>query len=675
MVHSKIRPEIEYKEIRIIDDEDNEYESSIYETEIDKKDVAIAFGKIKYTYTGKNILYYPIYLISENVVKSRIGVLELDAKELSKYTNEDDDIDVEKYAMDGNQFLLYKFVNNEFLELSKSDPQFYKNELKPESTNFLTQEEKEVEDEDEEDVFSMKQKDNLSIKEKEEKEEKEEKGVFKPIGNADIPDLLKEETKSDADKLINKTANANWVQKFMKNGEYRLHKTSPDGDCFFTVILEAFRQIGKKTTIEDLREIVADSLTQETFDHYSYLQVAIKAEIDGNQTNIHKISDKIKEYKKRFDKVADKSEKERILDAVKLSSEDKKEFAKKNDSIVSDDYYNQFRFMEGVNSLEEMRAAVKKSSYWADEIAIEEIEQKLNIKMIILSKENYDSGSEDTVMKCSVGSNKNPIPKPDYYIMTAYTGNHYDLISYKDKKILEFSEIPYHIKALIVNKCVEKNAGIFHHISDFRRFQERFGINPVENSYSAEPSDLYDDDIHFMFYEKSADKKPPGTGSGEKIGKQDLLQFTDLQIVTNWRRMLDDEYVSPFSFDGKQCQTVEHYYQASKFKKGFPDFYVRFSLDSESEICNDVKKAKAAGGKMGKYRKELGFEKVSLDPDFYGGRDNVERANALMAKFENPQLRKVLIGTKKAKLLHFVRGSEPEVDTLLMELRVKMSRL
>jgi predicted NAD-dependent protein-ADP-ribosyltransferase YbiA (DUF1768 family) len=666
MVHSKIRPEIEYKEIRTIDDEDNEYESSIYETEIDKKDVAIAFGKIKYTYTGKNILYYPIYLIAENVVKSRIGVLELDAKELSKYTDEDDDIDVEKYAMDGNQFLLYKFVNKEFLELSKSDPKFYTNAPIKAPINAPSKEE-----EEEDDVFTMKQKDNFSIKEK---EEKEEKGVFKPIGNADIPDLLKEETKADADKLINKTANANWVQKFMKNGEYRVHKTPPDGDCFFTVIVEAFRQIGKKTTIEALREIVADSLTQETFDHYSSLQVAIKAEIDGNQTNINKISDKIKEYKKRFDKVADKSEKERILDAVKLSSEDKKEFAKINESLDSNDYYNQFRFMEGVHSLEEMRAAVKKSSYWADEIAIEEIEQKLNIKMIILSKENYDSGSEDTVMKCSVGLNKNPIPKPDYYIMTAYTGSHYDLISYKEKKILEFSEIPYHIKALIVNKCVEKNAGIFHHISDFRRFQERFGINPVENAYSAEPSDLYDDDIHFMFYEKSADKKPPGTGSGEKIGKQDLLQFTDLQIVANWRRMLDDEYVSPFSFDGKQWQTVEHYYQASKFKKGFPDFYAFFSLDSESEFCNDVKKAKAAGGKMGKYRKELGFEKVSLDPDFYGGRDKVERANALMAKFENPQLRKVLIGTKKAKLLHFVRGSEPEVDTLLMELRAKTGR-
>jgi predicted NAD-dependent protein-ADP-ribosyltransferase YbiA (DUF1768 family) len=667
MVHSKIKHEIKYKEIKTIDDEDKEYESSIYETKIDNKDVAIAFGKIKYTYTEKNILYYPVYLMAQNAVKSQIGVIEIESKELSKYTDEDDAIDVESYAKDGNELLLYSFVNKDFLELSKSDPKFYTIPLPKHRDEKEKDEEKEVEDEDEEDVFSMKQKDNLSIKEQ---EKKESKGFFEKIGNADIPELLPPETKADADKLINKSANSNWVQKFMKNGEYRVHNVSPDGDCFFTVIVEAFRQIGKKITVDTLREIVAESLTQETFDLYSSLQVAIKAEIDGNQTSISKISEKIKEYKKRFVKVADKSEKEKILDAVKISSEDKKELSKKIESIESVDYYNQFRFMDGVKSLEEMKKAVKTSRYWADEIAIEEIEQKLNIKMIMLSKESFVNGSEDTVMKCATGV-KPLIQEPNHYIMTSYTGNHYDLISYKEKKILEFSEIPYHIKALIVNKCVERNAGTFHEITDFRRFQEKFGISPVGTESADEPSDLYDDDIHFMFYEKSADKKPPGTGSGEKIEKQDLLQFTDLQIITNWRRMLDDEYVAPFTFDGKQWQTVEHYYQASKFKKGFPDFYAMFSLDSESEFCNDVKKAKAAGGKMSKYRKELGFEKVSLDPDFYGGRDRVERGNALTAKFENPQLRKVLLGTKKAKLLHFVRGSEPEVDTLLMELRAK----
>jgi hypothetical protein len=72
---------------------------------------------------------------------------------------------------------------------------------------------------------------------------------------------------------------------------------------------------------------------------------------------------------------------------------------------------------------------------------------------------------------------------------------------------------------------------------------------------------------------------------------QDLFNFLDLQIVKDWRRMLDDEYVSPFILDGKRWKTVEHYYQACKFKKRFSNFYASFSLDSKSEICENVKKA------------------------------------------------------------------------------------
>jgi predicted NAD-dependent protein-ADP-ribosyltransferase YbiA (DUF1768 family) len=176
-----------------------------------------------------------------------------------------------------------------------------------------------------------------------------------------------------------------------------------------------------------------------------------------------------------------------------------------------------------------------------------------------------------------------------------------------------------------------------------------------------------------MFYNNSADAKP-GKGNGEKIGKNDMLEFRDLQLVKDWRRKLDDEYVSPFLFANKNWQTVEHYYQASKFKNGFPDFYASFSLDSSSEISNDVKKAKAAGGKTGKYEKLLLRPKeVKLDSDFYGGRDKVERSNSDMAKFEqSPELKKMLLDTKKAKLLHFVRGSEPEIDDVLMEVRTKL---
>jgi predicted NAD-dependent protein-ADP-ribosyltransferase YbiA (DUF1768 family) len=127
--------------------------------------------------------------------------------------------------------------------------------------------------------------------------------------------------------------------------------------------------------------------------------------------------------------------------------------------------------------------------------------------------------------------------------------------------------------------------------------------------------------------------------------------------------------------DNKQWQTVEHYYQASKFKKGFPDFYSSFSLDSGSEIAMDVKKAKAAGGKTGRFEKELiRPNHVKLDADFYGGRDIIERTVAVKAKFQqNSDLKTTLVKTKDAKLLHFVRGSPSEIDTILMETRKHIS--
>jgi len=667
MVNSKIKPEIEYNESKRIDAEDMDYETSVYEAEIFGKRIVIGVGKIKYTYTGKGIVFYPVYLIAKDVVKSQIGVFELASSDLPKYQDQEYMFDAELFVKDGNGLLLYSFVDKEYLEFSKSDPQFYTNMVPlPKEKSVLEEEE-----EEELNVMDLQQKHNTKPKEKESKEGKD---VFEEIGNADVPEMLKEETKAEADALKNLSANSNWVQKFMKNENYRIHDVPADGDCFFTVIVDAFKQIGKKTTIARLREIVADSATPEIFEQYSALHNMFNTDIISSESNIKKISEKIKDLQKRSSKVADKSEKELLLKNIQSMMNDKKKF--KNDIVIAEENGKHFKFMENVNTLEDMREKMKQSSFWADETAINAIEQKLNIKMIILSEESYKNGSEDATMNCSSGPSDTAIPTPEFYIMTCFTGDHYKLISYKDKKILKFSEIPYYIKTLIVNKCVERNAGIFHHITDFRRFQEKFGIDPVINSYSSEPpvsSELYDDTIHFMFYEKSADAKP-GKGSGEKIGNQDILEFKDLQQVPNWRRMLDDECVSPFTFDGKQWQTVEHYYQASKFKKGFPNFYTLFSLDSGSEFCNDVKKAKSAGGKSGKYRKELGNEKVTLDPDFYGGRDKVERANALTAKFENPEFKKVLVATKKAKLLHFVRGSEPEVDMLLMELRAQVHK-
>jgi hypothetical protein len=162
--------------------------------------------------------------------------------------------------------------------------------------------------------------------------------------------------------------------------------------------------------------------------------------------------------------------------------------------------------------------------------------------------------------------------------------------------IFKFTEIPYDIKKMIVERCMEKNAGPFAIIPDFQRFKAT--IQPQqkaesEKSFEDDLSEsklrgLYDDDIVFQFYSKSVDKKLPGQGSGEKIPKEKLKDFAELATIPQWRKKLTNFWVQPFSLDNHQWASVEHYYQASKYKKTYPDFYLSH--------CTRAARASAARG-------------------------------------------------------------------------------
>ena len=56
--------------------EDIGYSTLIYEYELYKKNIEIAVGKIKHSYSKYNIVYYPIYLIINDEPKSKIGIFE-----------------------------------------------------------------------------------------------------------------------------------------------------------------------------------------------------------------------------------------------------------------------------------------------------------------------------------------------------------------------------------------------------------------------------------------------------------------------------------------------------------------------------------------------------------------------------------------------------------------------
>jgi predicted NAD-dependent protein-ADP-ribosyltransferase YbiA (DUF1768 family) len=348
---------------------------------------------------------------------------------------------------------------------------------------------------------------------------------------------------------------------------------------------------------------------------------------------------------------------------------------------------SEFKFMKGIDTLDKFKKKIRSCEFWAEMWAISTLERILNIKFIILSSEAYKSEDIKNVIQCGMINDEYLDNKgvfyPEFYIIVDYTGSHYKLVSYKKKSIFKFQEIPYDIKKLIVDKCLEKNAGVFSLIPDFQKFKSTLQKGVIkEDLYNfqelseAKLRGMYDDNTVFVFYSKSNDKPLPGKGSGEKISGDKIKDFSNLATFSQWRKKLDDQWVQPFMLDNHKWSSVEHYYQASKFKKAHPDFYLSFSLDSGTELSKDPEMAKAAGSKSGKFKGELLRPiEASIDPDFFGKRDKQELYNAQQAKFtQNEDLKALLMATRDAKLTHYKKGSPPEILDDLMIIRDKIRK-
>ncbi len=674
MVVSKINNQVNYKETKNVFSEDVDAEVSTYEmyiqTFIPNKKITIVFGKPKYENIEKGVIYFPIYLVINDAVVSPIGILEEKKENIPKIMDEENEIDPENI----NEPIFFDFVKKEFFD--EFDNQLKKKQediIKKKETKEIKQNNKLRERDDLFDIEPISSKNGV------EETKDDIHNIFVDIPNAAIVDVLKEETKKDAEKYkeeYEKHQNNEWIEDFMKNNNYKIIDNEGGGNCFFAVIRDAFNEIGKKTTVEKLRNIVAENFDEDTYNEYQKLYLNITEENDRMKKEIEETKKIMKELKKRQLTIKTKDENDEIMKQVKMingKNQKNKKMINENDEFLRDNIF----FMKNIKSFQEFKNYIRTSNYWADTFAISKLEEFLNVKLIILSEESYNDKAFDSVMNCGE-LNKNIEKKnnfsPDYYIITSYTGNHYKLITYKNKKIFKYKEIPYDVKMLILKKCMEKNSGIYYLIDDFKELKQNFGLDANEgkpdliiedNPYQQD--DIYVNDIVFMFHNKSFHAKP-GDGSGETIPKPKKIDFLKLSKIKDWRRKLDDDWTNaPFTLDNKRWASVTHYYQGSKFKKGFPDFYHQFSLDSNSDISQEVSLAETAGGKS---KNKLRNPNITVDPDFYNERHKNERYTALNAKFtQNLDLKEMLLLTYPAKLNKFIRGSPAEPDLQIMELR------
>jgi predicted NAD-dependent protein-ADP-ribosyltransferase YbiA (DUF1768 family) len=679
MVVSKLNPEINYIELSKVNEEDLKKQLNLYEINVFSQDIIISIGNIQHFFSNKNISYFPIYLITKKKKALQIGLFEIKATNSLEYFDEKGNLLIEKM----DEPLIYSFVTPEYIEENKF---------------VLEQQKKEEpkEEEEEKDVIKFKKEHFIP---------ENRKDIFILTKGIEIPSLLKEETKKSATDIIEKyhTKNSdNWIVKYMKNNYYDIVENEGGCDSFFSCIRDAFSQIAQQTSIQKLRKKFVDCVTEDVFlfykDNYIYLYNILN-DIIKHTKNLNIEYDKIRES---YNNILDRDEKKQLTEKGKSikAQHDKLLYEKK---YVSQ-FLKEFKFMKTIDNIDKFKKHLSSCEFWGNkwsvQWAITLMEYCLNIKFILFSKEYYRENDSSNIIQLGLGNHNFQLSdalekkrkfEPDYYILLAFdqpkqhSALDYKLISYKKKHIFTFSELPYYIKKTIVNKYNEKNAGLFAVIPEFHKFKKMVGnkskISNVDTASETNIEELsesnltgiYDDSTTFISYINSNNNPFPGFGVGEKIQMNMFLNFVDLALIDKWRRKLSNEWIQPFTLDNHSWNSVEHYYQGSKFKRNNPDFYLTFSLDSGSDLSKSVEMARLAGGKVGVGNGQLRPENIEIDPDFYKSRYEKEMYEAQYAKFtQNKELKALLTATKNAKLMHYVNGKPLEEYKHLMEIREKL---
>ena len=661
MVLSKLNSSIDYPDTMKVEVGDNKTEKEIYEIEIFGIDCLITIGEPINKFLENNIIYVPIYLLKKNRKVLQIGVYEFDKKTISFNILDDDML----YKFISETYpLLYSFVDRDFILKMYLSLEDYEHQEK--EKELMLQNQKNDNSINIEEIFTINKKINTLI--------------------------LPTETANDASSyrrnfLSNRNATTHWLQKFMSNIFYDELDNEGGGDCFFATVRDAYKSIGMNTTVSNLRQLLSDRISETEFNIYKKLYEDNNYQII-NITNEYDLKKKeLEESKKKIATNISKTEKQEI---VKRNKELQSEMINLKEQLtLYKNYIENYEFMKNIDTLKKLKDYIKTSNYWADEWAIGELEIILKVKFIIFLEDNYNNGDLLNVLQCQNISTSEEIERKGnfdvkYYILLNYGSSHYKLIKYKNKSIFLFNEIPYDIKVMIADKCLERMSGIFSYITDFIDFKTNYEIEKkrytggkgqnenslesdgqvMEELYQFGKKKIWDDDVKLYFYNNSSDLLP-GNASGEKIPKDKIKSFSKLSKIKNWRKKLDNFWVQPFILDGKTWASVEHYCQASKFKNDNPKFYEKFSMDSNSSLSKNPSKAKEIGENKNKRP-----AKVNIDKNYDKKNGNIDMYAAQEAKFkQHEDLANLLLATNKANLYYHRKGKYPIQYTNLMLIR------
>ena len=154
------------------------------------------------------------------------------------------------------------------------------------------------------------------------------------------------------------------------------------------------------------------------------------------------------------------------------------------------------------------------------------------------------------------------------------------------------------------------------------------------------------------FYSKSRDYAA-GAGPQEYIVDISQSNFTELNSIKDWRKILSNFHVYPFKYtNGYTYNSIEHVFQAMKIALADPEKALLFTVESGDEIG-------IGDGAIAQKNRRL----VKLDKNQIAHWDEIKAdvmRTAAECKYEQCEAaQKVLKATHNAELWHIVSRSAP----------------
>tara|TARA_B110001452_G_scaffold254388_1_gene245920 strand:- start:866 stop:2899 length:2034 start_codon:yes stop_codon:yes gene_type:complete len=657
MVLSNIDSNINYIETNGVDKKDFEYESYIYEAEIFKKFIKFVLGKPNFDYIDNNIVYFNIYLVKNENVVCKIGIYETENTVYTTLLDSTGDIILNKLNSPRIFSFAKVFIKNNY-DIEKSpDSDFEDSELDKSDYSDIETSDDDDTDDDTDDDYTDDDGDD---------DDGDDKEIAEPI-------IIKEQTKEESDSEMQnyeKKPDDKWVNEFLKSYKYGIVDNEGGGDCFFAVLRDGLKTVKINTTVKAIREKLANEVDDVIFNRYKEFFEAYYGGFKNTQDKLKEHKKKHNFLKKMIGGTSDGKNKAKLIEDARSNFSSLS--SSSNMSKEYEELVEEFDFMKNVKTIDDLKTVIKSNIYWADVWAVTTLERLYNVKFIILSKTHFQQGEIDNVLQCGEADKKlqeKGLFEPAYYIILDYeTGIHYKLVTYdknNNKGALKFKELPYKIKELVLEKCMEKCAGPFSLIPDFREFANCNNVsmdnadNKFEQLIDTPKSKDYDNSIVIQIYNKSLDKKI-GDGSGESI-KDELKSklktkpnVIALNKMKEWRKKLDDNFiVENLIIEGNEWSSVKHYMLASRFYN-LPDVYKKFMRHSEDKYGNNIIAATEFHDKI--FKDKSYKSKIIKDEEFKKERSKFLE-KALYSKFtQNDEFKQILLLTGDAKINIFKPG-------------------